>query len=434
MNKFKIGDKVRCLRNKGNGYLYTFYTIGKEYEVVMGNKVLSLKNDDGHICNFYEEDFELVEEKIIYKFKVGDGVRCIKYGLAYVHYGDEKVLEGKEVPDYISDNVIFPVNSGQCTGVFINTYPEYFELIEEKPTPKFKVGDKVRVLESYLCEIDVSTYSNKWTIQKIDTHWSILIRNNESLINERDWWISGTKLQLIEEEKLTPKFKVGDKVKCITTQKYGFIISISDIPAYNTSLIILDNDKGIGYKKHELELIEEKPESSHNGEIEKMGLPHTHDFTTGHNMDMSLNNPAITTNTFSTTKEFRIDELGWYKADDNNTYQVVYKINNSSFVFIDDHETPQIVYFDGSVDSFLYNLIEYLGPELPKEPRKFEFEGYLIEWKNKNLIEDSPFLLHKNIGHCCSNFYEKLPSSSNLEGGINSKWKVQMMEVLNETI
>lgn len=99
-------------------------------------------------------------------------------------------------------------------------------------------------------------------------------------------------------------------------------------------------------------------------------------------------------------EEFKVDKLGYYRCKNKNkVVKIIHKneygeniypmmgvhLYNDSFC---DNWDENGNYYNNSKTE--YNLVEYLGPELPKEPRVFEFESNYINPYRGGFIDLDP--------------------------------------------
>lgn len=159
MNKFKVGDRVRVIKEHPN----TCWDIGME-GVIEYLRDSPLKyhviGDKGRFHNLAEEQLELVTETSKRPLKVGDKVRIVNQRMTLGGLLSPNTLDSSVYMIIEADNSTLPyktqpVNGGAyhwCTAAQL-------ELVEEKRLiPKdnlalstskhtFKVGDKVRVID-----------------------------------------------------------------------------------------------------------------------------------------------------------------------------------------------------------------------------------------------------------------------------------------------
>lgn len=131
---------------------------------------------------------------------------------------------------------------------------------------------------------------------------------------------------------------------------------------------------------------------------------------------------------FQPEEEFKVDKLGSYEVDDKTTIKVVH-ISSMFALFVRNNDSNYVerLHLNGKFEHNNNYVVKYLGPELPKYPRKFEFEGLLEENKHPNLskLNDPVSICLKND---CWGFYKSKPNYTSLSK--ISKWKVSMEEVL----
>jgi len=135
-------------------------------------------------------------------------------------------------------------------------------------------------------------------------------------------------------------------------------------------------------------------------------------------------------------ENFKVDKLGWYELEDSKDNDKLH----GECVYIDKKINECCIKHGIHLYNFnLYGLclneeaeilrvIKYLGPELPKEPRVFEFEAETIERQSENRIG----LMSLIVGHYCTPFAEigSFSKEEMNEYNLISKWKVKMEEVL----
>lgn len=131
-----------------------------------------------------------------------------------------------------------------------------------------------------------------------------------------------------------------------------------------------------------------------------------------------------------TKPEFKVDKLGWYKAENGNFYKVVHEMVNL-FLCVDreNRMSYKITKEGNCADHYGIHLVEYIGPELPKEPRKFEFDAYLNESSSDSLDRECP--LEKVLGHRCGFLQVNKILNENTDDK-NCKWHVTMQEILED--
>jgi len=139
-------------------------------------------------------------------------------------------------------------------------------------------------------------------------------------------------------------------------------------------------------------------------------------------------------------KKFKVDKLGWYELkniEDSYTTkgQCVYideKLEECCFkTFYRNSEDSYLCLFntDGTpISDACIKVIKYLGLELPKEPRRFEFYASLREFPDSEYSEF--YSMEKALGHSCGELYSKDYEYSDKDN--ISKWHVTMEEIIDE--
>lgn len=160
MSKFKIGDRVRVIKE----YPDTYWDIGMEgvVEYICDSPLkYHVIGDKGRFHNLAEEQLELVTEAPKRPFKVGDKVRIVKQRETTFNRSlTPKVLDSTVYTIKIYDRSELPYKCiSEDRGTEYWCTDEQLELVEEKGLiPKdnpalstskhtFKVGDKVRVID-----------------------------------------------------------------------------------------------------------------------------------------------------------------------------------------------------------------------------------------------------------------------------------------------
>ena len=188
------------------------------------------------------------------KFKVGDKVRMIRDT-----YGDRGKIGTLEKIDTSTMPYCVVFDDGRKEWC----YGHEFKLLEEEKVMKFKVGDKVKVKDSWFGHdgqvgvvLDIDNYEPYNYNIKFDTEG-----DNE----RRDENFMGDSLELVtEEEEKVMKFKVGDKVKVKDswfgfTGEVGLIVRI-DGPAkypYRVKFDVVDEEDEELFAEGSLELVKQ---------------------------------------------------------------------------------------------------------------------------------------------------------------------------------
>ena len=140
---FKVGDKVKILNTEfGNkGKIGTITNISGIVLIYF----VEIEGDCGHVCQWSDaSDLELViEEEKEMKFKVGDRVQVVAQYSAF--YGDKGTVIENDGTDNLPIHVNFDVDGHVCW-----FYENDLKVLhEEEKVMKFKVGDKVKVKDSW---------------------------------------------------------------------------------------------------------------------------------------------------------------------------------------------------------------------------------------------------------------------------------------------
>jgi len=107
----------------------------------------------------------------------------------------------------------------------------------------------------------------------------------------------------------------------------------------------------------------------------------------------STKNSTIDCDKFKQKEQFKVDKLGWYESTDKYKFECVRIYNNKAYFLIENLSKEPIQLSKFNLDGTLTNdfnevcvkLIKYLGSELPKELRKFEFEAEIISIINTEI-------------------------------------------------
>ena len=140
---FKVGDKVKILNTEfGNkDKIGTITSISGSVMIYF----VEIEGDCGHVCQWSNaSDLELVtEEETSMKFKVGDRVQVVAQHSAF--YGDKGTVTENDGTDNLPIHVNFDVGGHVCW-----FYENDLKVLhEEEKVMKFKVGDKVKVSNSW---------------------------------------------------------------------------------------------------------------------------------------------------------------------------------------------------------------------------------------------------------------------------------------------
>ena len=245
--KFKVGDKVRVIRNT-YGNRGKIGTLEKIDDSTMPYCVVF---DDGRKEWCYGHEFKLLKEEKVMAFKVGDKVRI-----------NWSCLTNKDKEGVISedDGSAIPYKVTLDDGKVEWTHGNLITKLEEK-VMTFKVGDKVMVKDSWFGHdgqvgvvLDIHNYEPYNYNIEFDTEG-----DNE----RRDENFKEDSLELVtEEEEKVMEFKVGDKVKVSNSWEgrsgeVGEIIGADD--RYKFKYTVAFNDGfAESFREGELELVKEK--------------------------------------------------------------------------------------------------------------------------------------------------------------------------------
>ena len=140
------------------------------------------------------------------KFKVGDKVRITDRGIFRYNYrvGDTAIIESIH-----DDLFVLSMRGGGKQNVLISHADEYIEKVEEC-TVKFKVGDKVRIVDNTMEE----PYKHIFNIGEVVTIDAVDTDDDEQTYHALGavgfvQWVTEDDIEL---EECAMKFKVGDRV------------------------------------------------------------------------------------------------------------------------------------------------------------------------------------------------------------------------------
>lgn len=322
---FKVGDRVKCITHglkpfglvgtvryvddDSKPYAVEFdrYIDGHEFNGTLRDKGIECKEGCGWwVC---EEDLELVKPEP--KFKVGDRVECITHWYKTHLIGKigtiKKLLKGSSYVYTVDfDEYIGGHNGGgTCKpGHGSHIREDCLELVKEEP--KFKVGDRVKAIKPTSSNMNI--VGKVGTIAHVIPNWTGYCVEFDEYINGHScggnakdghgWNCDEDTLEPVKEE---PKFKVGDRVKCVKERvglgkvfgKSGTITYIDyfcysiewdeDIDGHNCSGHTKpDHGWWVGIRNEDvLELVKPEPKFEHKFEVgdrvkvisEPCGLP-----------------------------------------------------------------------------------------------------------------------------------------------------------------
>lgn len=277
ITNFKVGDKVR---RKSDSYCYgwrrtdTVCTITNIY--VRGNGVQSLTFDGASDCGWDGFRFELVEEAkpvapaVPQLPGIPEGFRAVRIGTPkkgewYVN------VEGRaeQGDGYHSASCYVLLEKIDQPAPVEPAKPEAPAAPARKVAPVFKVGDKVRLVDN--------TNYERFVVGTVD----VVVRKSEDIPVNGDLLIfegplSGSggmysyRFELVEEAKpVQPKFKKGDKVRYVKTNRWSPNVGFTVGKVYEVSSCDLrhvypvSDDNGSWYRfrnPEEFELVTESPD------------------------------------------------------------------------------------------------------------------------------------------------------------------------------
>jgi hypothetical protein len=207
--------------------------------------------------------------------------------------------------------------------------------------------------------------------------------------NEYKYW---------EKKMSEPELKVGDKVKCLDNRNGDLPITIGKI--YEIRAI----------REESFTIIDDK---SVENEYKK----------------------------FRFKPQFKVEKLGWYKSKKGDKVKILHKCKSNSFLGVLESDSEYVCRWFENGNYEVVNsetdltLVEYLGPELPKEPRKFEFDAELESCGNEYSVYIPNASFEENEKNKVSQQISlKLSPNSiqSLSEMFGSKWHVTMTEILEE--
>jgi transcription antitermination factor NusG len=252
--KFKVGDMVKCINATG---MHGLLNRGTTYEVedVVDSKGQEKIKLVGFQTTFSATRFKLLgsgNENSSKEFKVGDKVKC-------VDNSKTSVLENGKI--YEIEDIIIESYKTYITLVGLSGYNFYtsrFELVEEKRKPKFEVGDTVKCIDASGFGEDLNK-GQIYTISKVIGIYVKLQGFEKSYLAHRFELAKSVQ----DEPKKTPKFKVGDMVKCIDNVgledklKLGKIYEVEGVVNDgNSTSIILVGAAGLALFAYRFKLVD----------------------------------------------------------------------------------------------------------------------------------------------------------------------------------
>jgi len=244
----KIGDRVQIYETYSDYYGRCGMVIGDDFCPTFPYKV---EFEDGDDCIFKGKDLIVLstEEETTMLFEVGDEVR-VRQPTNLFHSELGKVVSIDHVK--LTYKVVFHRGNSDVYTCF--------DLIlvkrQEETSMKFKVGDKVKILNT-----ELGNRGKIGIIENISGTTMIYFVKLDGGCQ----WSNASDLELVTEEEKVMNFKVGDKVKVKDswfgfTGEVGLIVRI-DGPAkypYRVKFDVVDEEDEELFAEGSLELVKEK--------------------------------------------------------------------------------------------------------------------------------------------------------------------------------
>ena len=247
MSEIKIGSRVKLTKPtyKWRGWVDEMNkSVNKEFiiesvkydtgvfveaDIYLRNGTVNLVDD---LFIYPLDCFELVEEKKM-SFKVGDRVRVVKpvneehgWKSCWIHYMSEAIGKIDIIQRINEYGVYFESSESNRNSYYgFGFPPSSLELVTDVTlSPKFKVGDQVRVVKRVTEE---NGWENCWTTMDkyIGTVQTIRDINSTGVyFTSNDFGFPPSSLELVTDVTSTPKFKCGDRVRVVkrVTEENGW--------------------------------------------------------------------------------------------------------------------------------------------------------------------------------------------------------------------
>lgn len=266
---------------------------------------------------------------------------------------------------------------------------------------KFKVGDKVRFID----EKDHKDYG----VLRVDEYKGIL-----KVVHGFFSWQVNSMFQLVEEKSTMAerKFKAGDDVysKNDNTKVFKVIGYHDNLYKSDLNDVVIAESNGFTFSFDEknLEFVD-KTIKTDNGECK---MP--------------------------TKEEFKIDKIGhYYRTRECHPVKILYKIKNGPHpilgVIMDGEKETDCTWSETGkflasfINDDIKDIIEYIGPELPQEPREFKFNAYIGE--NERIKSNSSYSIQNALTNECTIPYTKKDHIDMADFEKVSKWEFTMKEL-----
>jgi co-chaperonin GroES (HSP10) len=319
------------------------------------------------------------------------------------------------------------------------------ELNNEIMTKKFKVGDRVMYGKSNYIGIYYIHSLHKYTIDEFRVHLS----------DEKGLAFTSIPLDFIKlvERKIGDNWVKAEDLDKMSNNpfliKYGFkdAQEFYDFKNKTKDSKNIETNMKINFVKYE-----DRCKSPHTGSstcygcdpefwldddpYKKVEVKITHEQLEELNKGGSRISVGYKINTKGKEKEeFKVDKLGWYESDSGKKFKLLTILNKKGYAYqyvMVNELNSDIHWFD---ENYTYGsdvLIKYLGPELPKEPRVFEFEAEITEDKSDTNFNKFKNVIGETVGHYTShfNFIDNFHPNEISENLKISKWHIIMKEVL----
>jgi hypothetical protein len=215
----QYNKKVECIESG----CYCFpLTKGKVYDIISEN--------DSFYCLIADDGKEHMYAKCRFKEIIPQKQKDMKVRCINNEYVFSFLTRGK-IYDIITEKVDYYIimSDNNTERGFLK---ERFEIVSQEPQPKFKIGDKVKIIKN--------NFDKKFDVvigkfgKVVDLRGCfIIIESNETILGEKIWYCLEEEIEPIKQEfyyKIPyniPEFKVGDEVIVTYPVCKGRIVEIS---------------------------------------------------------------------------------------------------------------------------------------------------------------------------------------------------------------